>query len=60
MNKFGGDWTKKKIEILVEYAKAYLEIMKSRSYYKLLYFDGFAGSGFIWINPQTFIQQPLI
>lgn len=47
MNKFGGDWTRKKIEILVEYAKAYLKIMESRRYYKLLYFDGFAGSGFI-------------
>lgn len=45
MNYFGGDWTKIKIEILVEYAKAYLTIMKSRSYFKLLYFDGFAGSG---------------
>lgn len=47
MNKFGGDWTKTKIEILVEYAKAYLEIMKSRRFFKLMYFDGFAGSGFI-------------
>lgn len=47
MNQFGGDWTKIKIEILVEYAKAYLTIMKARHYYKLLYFDGFAGSGFI-------------
>lgn len=47
MNNFGGDWTKIKIEILVEYAKAYLEIMKSRPFFKLLYFDGFAGSGFI-------------
>jgi three-Cys-motif partner protein len=47
MNKFGGDWTKAKIEILVEYAKAYLTIMKKRSFFKLLYFDGFAGSGFI-------------
>jgi len=45
MNYFGGDWTKIKIEILVEYAKAYLTIMKSRSFFKLLYFDGFAGSG---------------
>ena len=27
MNKFGGDWTENKIEILVEYAKAYLTIM---------------------------------
>jgi three-Cys-motif partner protein len=47
MNQFGGDWTKIKIEILVEYAKAYLTIMKGRKFFKLLYFDGFAGSGFI-------------
>src|SRR5260221_1821272 len=47
MNQFGGDWTKVKIEILVEYAKAYLQIMKDRKFYKLLYFDGFAGSGLI-------------
>jgi len=47
MNNFGGDWTKIKIEILVEYAKAYLSIMKERPFFKLMYFDGFAGSGFI-------------
>ncbi len=47
MNHFGGDWTKAKIEILVEYAQAYLTVMKSRTYWKLLYFDGFAGSGSI-------------
>lgn len=47
MNDFGGDWTKIKIEILVAYAKAYLAIMKDRRFYKLMYFDGFAGSGFI-------------
>lgn len=47
MNNFGGDWTKIKIEILVEYAKAYLAIMKNREYFHLMYFDGFAGSGFI-------------
>ena len=44
---WGGNWTKKKIEILVEYAKAYLTIMKERTYWNLLYFDGFAGSGII-------------
>jgi hypothetical protein len=33
MNSFGGDWTKIKIEILVEYAKAYLTIMKSRQFF---------------------------
>ncbi|HMT28619.1 MAG TPA: three-Cys-motif partner protein TcmP [Bacteroidia bacterium] len=47
MNKFGGNWTKVKIEILVEYAKAYLKIMNNRTFFKLMYFDGFAGSGFI-------------
>jgi three-Cys-motif partner protein len=47
MNRFGGNWTKAKIEILVEYAKAYLTIMKNRKFFKLMYFDGFAGSGFI-------------
>lgn len=50
MNNFGGDWTESKIEILVEYAKAYLSIMNKyadKYNWKLLYFDGFAGSGFI-------------
>ncbi len=47
MNQFGGDWTALKIEILVEYAKAYLTIMKNHSYWRTLYFDGFAGTGFI-------------
>lgn len=53
MNNFGGDWTKIKIEILVEYAKAYLTIMKDRNFFKLMYFDGFAGSGFIVKNKKT-------
>jgi three-Cys-motif partner protein len=50
MNQFGGNWTENKIEILTEYAKAYLVIMNSfaiRYDWKLMYFDGFAGSGFI-------------
>lgn len=47
MNTFGGDWTKTKIEILVDYAKAYLTIMNKYPHYRTLYFDGFAGSGFI-------------
>ncbi|RIV41887.1 three-Cys-motif partner protein TcmP [Flagellimonas pelagia] len=50
MNEFGGNWTDAKIEILVEYAKAYLTIMNKyadRFGWNLLYFDGFAGSGSI-------------
>lgn len=50
MNNFGGNWTYQKIKIIEDYAKAYLEIMKNRPYWKLLYFDGFAGSGEIRID----------
>lgn len=50
MKEFGGNWTEKKIDILVEYAKAYLTIMNKYRYWKLLYFDGFAGSGMIYKN----------
>jgi three-Cys-motif partner protein len=53
MGKFGGNWTENKIEILVEYAKAYLKIMNDYALdynWKLLYFDGFAGSGIIENN----------
>jgi three-Cys-motif partner protein len=50
MNTFGGNWTENKIEILVEYAGAYLTIMNkyaSQHSWRLMYFDGFAGSGLI-------------
>ena len=45
MNLSDGSWTDQKIEIVVEYAKAYLKRRKSIRCWKLLYFDGFAGSG---------------
>lgn len=47
MNQFGGNWTEAKMEIVVDYAKAYLIIMNKQSWVKTLYFDGFAGSGLI-------------
>lgn len=55
MNKFGGNWTENKIDILIEYAKAYLVIMNKYTIkfpnWRLMYFDGFAGSGLI-LNEQ--------
>ena len=48
MNKFGGNWTEQKIEMVVSYAKAYLIIMNKYPQFKTLYFDGFAGSGDIF------------
>jgi three-Cys-motif partner protein len=47
MNQFGGDWTEAKMDIVVSYAKAYLIIMQKQHWVKTMYFDGFAGSGFI-------------
>jgi three-Cys-motif partner protein len=47
VNQFGGDWTEAKMEIIVNYAKAYLTIMNKQAWVKTLYFDGFAGSGHI-------------
>jgi three-Cys-motif partner protein len=47
MNQFGGNWTEAKMEIVVNYAKAYLTIMNKQTWAKTIYFDGFAGSGLI-------------
>lgn len=46
--RWGGKWTEEKLDAFEKYVKAYLTIMNSfRDVYgwKLLYFDGFAGSG---------------
>ena len=62
MKLFGGDWTQKKIEIVAEYAEAYLKIMNSNSQFKCLYFDGFAGSGNIYKDDEIdfeIIKEPL-
>lgn len=45
---WGGSWTTQKLDVFEKYVKAYLTIMNSyRDKYdwKLIYFDGFAGSG---------------
>ncbi len=66
MNNFGGQWTKAKMEIFMKYLPAYLTIMNSviekQAYaknWKLIYFDGFAGSGAIIENEydsESFIE----
>ncbi|MFN2458917.1 MAG: hypothetical protein ABR502_12015, partial [Chitinophagaceae bacterium] len=49
-NKFGGSWTELKISILETYAKQFLTVFKNQPHQKLLYFDGFAGSGDIEVD----------
>lgn len=50
MNQFGGNWTEAKMKIIIDYAKAYLIIMDKQPWAKILYFDGFAGSGLIAVD----------
>jgi three-Cys-motif partner protein len=47
MNRFGGNWTDQKMDIVEAYAKAYLKIMRRQKWARTIYFDGFAGSGSI-------------
>ncbi|TCC94034.1 three-Cys-motif partner protein TcmP [Pedobacter frigiditerrae] len=55
MNNFGGNWTSQKIEIVTSYTQAYLKVMTNQSF-KLIYFDGFAGSGDIEKQDEDIIQ----
>lgn len=54
-NEFGGFWTERKIEIFIKYLHAYLMIMKNTKF-KLIYFDGFAGSGYIETKDESLIE----
>ena len=48
LSRWGGQWTEEKLDTFTKYVNAYLTIMnKYRDQYdwKLIYFDGFAGSG---------------
>ena len=49
-NQFGGSWTEIKIAILETYARQFLTVFKNQPNQKLLYFDGFAGSGDIEVD----------
>lgn len=51
-NQFGGEWTKIKIRVFKKYLYAYMQIMKGKPW-KLIYFDGFAGSGDIQTQKET-------
>jgi three-Cys-motif partner protein len=60
MNEFGGNWTSEKIEIFLKYVPAYLTVMHNTIQkqafakdWKLMFFDGFAGSGGIIQDSNT-------
>jgi len=47
LNKFGGDWTKAKLEVLRKYLSAYARILKKQDYFRFAYIDAFAGTGYV-------------
>lgn len=57
--EWGGPWTEKKLEAFSKYVWSYLTIMKKFSYWKTIYFDGFAGSGAREMNQNTDLMQQL-
>lgn len=49
MKKFGGDWTRDKLDMLQKYLDAYTTALKTQPF-RLIYIDAFAGTGFISIR----------
>ena len=52
-SRFGGEWTKEKLEMLRQYLDAYTTALKNQSF-KLVYIDAFAGSGRVEIGQDSF------
>lgn len=46
LNKFGGNWTNAKLEVLKKYLSAYARILKNTPF-KFAYIDAFAGTGYV-------------
>lgn len=43
--EFGGTWTRDKLDMLEHYLDAYTTVMKKQHFFRLIYIDGFAGTG---------------
>lgn len=51
-NRFGGDWTKKKLQVLDRYLERYNTVLKNQSF-RRIYIDAFAGTGYTSIPTNT-------
>ena len=59
INRFGGSWTEQKLNILENYLKTYTTALKKYRF-KLIYVDGFAGTGYIHANtPEGLDNSPI-
>ncbi len=59
MNKFGGEWTKQKLDVLEDYFNFYMTALKNMPF-KKIYIDCFAGSGEIEFSDETKIDGSTI
>ena len=59
INRFGGSWTEEKLRILESYLKAYTTALKKYRF-KLIYVDGFAGTGYIHSTTKEGSDNPPI
>lgn len=46
-NRFGGEWTVKKLECVKRYLDAYVKVMKNQHNFATHYIDAFAGTGYV-------------
>jgi len=51
-NKFGGNWTEKKLDAVEEYLKFFTTALKNQNF-KLCYIDAFSGSGNVILNDRN-------
>ena len=58
-NEFGGDWTRRKLEILESYLDRYTTVMKGNSFY-LWYVDAFAGTGYVNVDSAQVYRSSLL
>lgn len=59
MNKFGGEWTKQKLDVLEDYLNFYMTALKNMKF-KKIYIDCFAGSGEIEFADKSKIEGSTI
>lgn len=56
---FGGDHTRRKLDVVAKYLKAYVKVMKKQDF-RLFYVDGFAGSGASEAKSETAADDPTL
>lgn len=59
VNRFGGDWTISKLEILERYLDAYTTALKNQPF-RLWYVDAFAGTGYVNLDSGDVAQGNLL